>query len=50
MNKEVCKRAWVTPRLEQIAMLDTTTCVQAGQTVPKNSTGAEAGCGMGLGS
>lgn len=29
MNKEVSKRAWVTPKLEQIAMVDTSTCSNA---------------------
>lgn len=49
MNKDAVKRAWVAPKLEQIAMVDTQGCPNA--MAVKNNQVPESGmCGSGIGS
>jgi len=48
MNKKSGKQTWIVPRLEQIEMVDTQTCMGG---MSKNNPGTEAGnCGMGVAS
>ena len=50
MDKWTGKKTWVAPKLEQIAMVDTQSCMATGGE-DKNHPTAESGmCGQGLGS